>query len=128
MEQPLEQTFQIVVVRAVFKTQRTTVLKVTGKFGGVSLADFFHSNRHFAVQNSIKYVVPTALLNAILVSIDGSETSRPREAHVLKRRDVLVRIAVLLGPSEIDDMDDVFTLSETDHNVFRFHITVYERL
>jgi hypothetical protein len=64
------------------------------------------------------------------VSIDGCITGSASQVLILTVRDmeVSLRVTVLLGETEIDDIDLISALADAHEEVIRFDITVDERL
>ena len=53
IEEFLEESFQIRIVRAILETEGTTVFKIGSEFGSVALAELFRAGGHFSIHDSL---------------------------------------------------------------------------
>lgn len=157
IEEFLEESFEVGVIGTILETQTATVFKVRSEFRRIPLAQLFRAGAHLAIHDAFVLlflgvglealpgqrtadkvhedvaetlqIIASGLFDAD-VRVDGSVTGGAGEILVLAVGDVLMgaRIAVLLGQSEVDNVNDGLTLAESDEEIIRFDVAMNEGL
>ena len=152
-----ENLAEIGVVRLVIKAQRTRVVEVNGKFVGEATAQNFSGGCHLLLHNSVVllllgssfeplpgerattevehhvaqglHVVTTRLFNAKM-GVDAGISGGTSQVLVLTvwNMEMSLGVPILLGQTEINDVDLVATLANAHEEVVRFDVSVDEGL
>jgi len=156
-EKITEDLSEVRVIRLVIESQRASVVEIDGELVGETTAEDFGWGGHLLLHDTVillllgsslktlpwkgttaeikhnvsegLHIITTRLFDTKM-SIDGCVTSGTSQVLVLTVWDVEVslRVTVLLGQTEVNDIDLVTTLANTHQEVVWLDITVDKRL